>query len=75
MGSAGGVSTELERETRIQWKGGAARLFYGRCDDCGRVNDDDGRALLVARQAGCRKFQCLGCYSLKPTGLAARRRR
>jgi hypothetical protein len=65
--------TTLERETLTRWRGGAARIHYGRCDDCGRIRDDDGKPLLVARQERCRNFQCVGCYSLRPTGFAARR--
>lgn len=65
--------TAAERATLVMWKGGAARLQFGFCHDCGRRRDDDGKPLLVARQEGCRTFQCVGCFSLRPTGNARKR--
>lgn len=52
----------LERAARRQWLDGAAHVHYGRCDDCGRVRDENARPLLVARQPRRRKFECLECW-------------
>ncbi|MFL5954818.1 MAG: hypothetical protein ACJ76I_12000 [Gaiellaceae bacterium] len=67
------MTNSLELATLVEWKSDAARLQFGFCGDCGRNRDDDGKALLVARQFGCRTFQCVSCFSLRPTGNAARR--
>jgi hypothetical protein len=62
------ASRSLEAITRDQWLSNPAQLYFGRCDDCKRTHDDDGRRLLVARQARSRRRQCVGCFSLDPTG-------
>lgn len=48
---------------RRQWKDGAARLHFGVCGKCGRVRDDNGKPLLVARQSRARRFLCFECAS------------
>ena len=62
----------IERAVRDRWLGGAARVHYGRCDDCQQVVDENGKPQLVARQERCRRFQCLTCFDLNPTGGARR---
>jgi hypothetical protein len=52
----------LEKAAAEQWRAFATHVHYGRCDSCGRVRGDDGKALLVARQPRSRKFQCLPCW-------------
>ena len=51
---------------RRLWARTAARgPRFGRCDRCGRLRDDDGRPLLVARRQRCRQFLCLSCFSAR----------
>lgn len=60
------VSGQLHREldtagvhaAHAAWKAGAARARFGRCDRCGRLRDEEGRPLLVARQRCCWSFEC-----------------
>jgi len=62
------VTTTLERAVVELWKGGAARLHHGECDDCHRVTDDDGRPLQVARQERARLFLCVECWNIRTAG-------
>jgi hypothetical protein len=51
---------------RPLWQEGAARgPWAGICDDCGRGRDENGRPLLVARQARSRLFLCVTCFALR----------
>ena len=59
--------TPLEREARRRWRANAARVHYGRCDGCGRVRDEEGDLLLVARQPRAREFLCLLCFEFGPS--------
>jgi hypothetical protein len=54
---------QLERGLRDRWRGEARQLYFGLCDTCGRTEDDDGKALLVARQKRRRKRECFLCYA------------
>lgn len=62
--------SRLERQVRDRWLYGgegvqaASHVHFGMCDSCGRVRDDDGRPLLVARRPGRRGFECLACFDL-----------
>jgi hypothetical protein len=58
-------------DARARWKAGAARVHFGGCDACGRHRDDDGRALLVARQERARTLLCLRCWLEQPRRRAA----
>jgi len=43
------------------WRANAARWHHGVCDDC-------DAATMVARQLRARRFQCLACFTARPTG-------
>lgn len=55
-----------ERAARDRWLGNAARVHYGRCGGCDRVEDEHGKPLLVARQPYARRFLCLPCFEFGP---------
>ena len=55
--------TKLERALRGRWLAEARQAYFGRCDVCGRVEDDDGKPLLVARQRRRRDRECFPCYA------------
>lgn len=52
----------LERAAKTRWLKDAIHVHYGRCDECGKIRDGDGKPLLVARQPRARKFYCLPCF-------------
>jgi hypothetical protein len=53
-------------EARVQWRGGAAGgPCAGKCGRCGRVRDDTGRWLLIARRERERVFEFFACYALR----------
>lgn len=58
----------IATETLRLWRGNAARLQHGVCEGCGAGGQ-------VARQERSRKFQCIGCFALNPTGSTDVRRR
>lgn len=62
------MTAALERALRAEWLAFAAWQGYGRCDGCGRVYDEQGRALYVARQARHRERECLVCYEARVEG-------
>ena len=55
----------LERDALDRWRAGATHVHFGLCADCQRTHDDDGKPLLVARQARSRRFLCLSCWDAK----------
>jgi hypothetical protein len=63
MASQLALQLDDQAAARAQWKLPAARLHFGTCAGCGRIRDDDGRPLLVARQERCRHFLCFPCWA------------
>lgn len=62
MSSAVATLNALERLARREQLRYAVDMRFGRCDRCGRVRDDDGKLLYVARQPRRAKFECLECF-------------
>jgi hypothetical protein len=56
------VSVPLDKAARRAWLAGAADTRFGVCDTCKRDRTVEGRFLLVARQAGSRRYLCLDCW-------------
>jgi hypothetical protein len=56
------VTSILERAAKQAWLAGAYWYGHGRCSRCGRLHDDDGRPLLVARQPRRAARECLECW-------------
>lgn len=57
------MASMVERAASDLWAGNAVRgPHFGVCDTCGRERDHDDRLLLVARQHGSRRFECLECW-------------
>lgn len=61
--------SELERAARQAWLEHATHVHFGRCHGCGRVRDENGQPLLVARQPRRRAFHCLTCHEFGPQPL------
>jgi len=59
------VTSILEQAAKRAWLANAAQTYFGRCDRCGRVRDDDGRSLLVARQPRRAERECLVCFEAR----------
>lgn len=62
------MSSQLETEVRRIWRRLPYRRF-GRCADCRRTHDEEGRPLYLAgRTRGA--LRCLGCFDVWLAGLA-----
>lgn len=55
----------VELAAREAWKRNATQYYFGRCDVCGDVEDQDGRPLLVARQPHRRERECIRCWEAR----------
>jgi len=55
----------LEAQLRRDWIRGAAQVYYGRCDTCGKVRVDQVNAILVCRQPRRRGRECFDCYAAR----------
>jgi len=56
------VSAVVERRAQALWVDRSRQLYFGRCDVCGRIKNENGRPLLVARQARRRERECFQCW-------------
>lgn len=57
------IDPEALSSERRRWKANAVRLHFGVCESCHRHHDDDGKPLMVARQARAQRFLCFDCFS------------
>jgi len=54
---------DFELAAKRAWLKYAVDVRFGSCETCGRVRDENGKPLLVARQnSRRRRYECLVCW-------------
>ena len=53
------------RLARLRWRAEAVFIHTGCCERCGRVRDEEGSLLVVARRKGERHMLCFDCTQRK----------
>lgn len=51
----------VDEDARRRYFANAAWTGHRHCDSCGRLHDDDGRPLTVARRERSRRYLCADC--------------